>query len=434
MQCPICRSAETKWTNVDHLRLKPEGMRICETCGFVSYPTRYKTKSEIIQYYKKEYRAPPNSNNIYTGERKIQYHAHFLESLLTQWQNENRKDILITDIGSAFGLFLSWIKTQLPEAEVYGVELTTSYVRNAWHMFQIKTLEDFEDTKKHDLIASYKSLEHILDPDIELARYIDALKEDGYLYLSVPLWFESMKNFGGGGFDIEYYYSPNHINTWTRKHFEGLIRVCGGEIVKENRTYYETCYLIKRSPSLRTSDRTSLYEKPAEIIEKMEAIYSAAEAYRAADYKKALEIWPNCPSAWPAFYENNRKGLHEQGFDFIYNEICVKALEACNEDADLHFLAADICARYDKYEMAVEHLKRANTLRPNMPNVFAHLSNCFRALGKAATDECVRIKFYEQSRRCSKILGDIASQYKGESLTWMMLDNSNIPTPWEAAS
>lgn len=434
MQCPICRSAATKWTNVDKFRQKPEGMSLCEACGFISYPDRYKSKSEIIDYYKKEYRSAPQVGSIYTGERKIQYHAHFLAELFNEWRASGRKDIVITDVGSAFGLFLNWARHQLPGADVVGVELTTSYVRNAWHLFQIKSLDEFDDSRKYDLISSYKSLEHILDPDIELRRYISCLKEDGVLYLSVPLWFEQMKNFGQQGFDIEYYYSPNHINTWTRKHFEGLIKVCGGEVVKRNDTYYEATYLVKRNDSLRSDDRSPLHESPATIRGHLERLFEASEAFQVGDFSKVIDRWPNCPPAWSAHYEMNRKSFHERGFEGIYKDFCLPAIAACENDADAHYLTADICARYGQYEKAIGHLDTANRLRPNGPHVFGLLMNCFRALGKISKDEDARLKFYEQSRRCAKILGDISTQHKGEAMTWMMFDNANVPTPWEQST
>ena len=69
-----------------------------------------------------------------------------------------------------------------------------------------------------------------------------------------------------------------------------------------------------------------------------------------------------------------------------------------------------------------------------MPNVFALLSNCYRALAKGAKDPATKVKFFQQARRCSEILGQIATEHKGEAMTWMMFDNSNIPTPWEEVS
>lgn len=431
MKCPICRGSESKWTNVDGFRMKEEGMSICETCGFISYPDKYKTKAEIIEYYKAAYRAPPSVNNIYTGERKIQYHAHFLENLFKEWRKTERKDIVVTDVGSAFGLFLNWLRHQIPGAEVVGVELTTSYVRNAWHLFQIKSIPEFDTSKKYDLVSSYKSLEHILDPDVELTSYIDCLKDDGYLYLSVPIWFDAMRNFGAAGFDIEYYYSTNHINTWTRKHVEGLIRVCGGEVVKENHTYYESTYLVKRNLSLRTDDRSALYEDPKKIREYMKGILDASEAFQIGNHAAAIEAWPNFPAAWMTHYEHSRKQLDGLGFEGIYETYCKQALEACKQDADIHCFVADLCMRYDKYEKAIEHLNISNKLRPNSPNVFSLLSNCFRTMAKTSKVQATKIKFYEQSRQCAKMLGDMSTQNKGESMTWMMFDNTQIPTPFE---
>jgi tetratricopeptide (TPR) repeat protein len=207
--------------------------------------------------------------------------------------------------------------------------------------------------------------------------------------------------------------------------------VCGGEIVKENRTYYETTWLIKRNDALLSDDRSGLYEDPAVIRGYLKTFFEAHEALSVGDYGKVIELWPNCPSAWVGHYEMNRKALHEKGFDFIYNEICLKGLDATGEDADLHYLCADVAARYDEYERAIAHLKRANELRPNMPNVFALLSNCFRSLAKVSKEPEIKIKFYQQARHASQILGEIAAQHKGEALTWVMFDNSNIPTPWE---
>lgn len=433
MRCPICNTDKPTWKNVDAFRVKPHGMSLCMTCGFISYPSLYKTKAEIVEYYKDEYRAPPNINSIYTGERKIHYHAHFLEPVFKEWRKlkKDSKDIVVTDIGSAFGMFLNWVRHQVPGADVTGVELTTSYVRNAWHLFNIKTIPEFDDSRKYDLISSYKSLEHIMDPDVELQRYINALKPDGYLYFSVPIWFDQMRNFGQGSFDLEYYYSTNHINTWSRKHIEGLIKVCGGEIVTENRSYYDTTWLIKRNDALKSSDRSPLYDDPEKVLDNLRRIKEAGDAFAEGNYARVIEVWPNCPPAWMAHYEHNRKQLHDQGFDHIYNVYLQSALKATDGDADIHFLAGDVCSRYDEYEKAISHLSESNKLRPNTPHVFHQLSNAYRTLGKRSKDLETKIKFFDNARKCAKILGDISTQHKGEAMTWMMHDNAQIPTPFE---
>lgn len=429
MKCPICRDKEN-WKNVDQYRIKPEGMTLCGNCGFVTYPEMYKTKAEIIEYYKEEYRAPPTVNNIYSGQRKLHYHAAFLDELFIKWKDEGRKDIVVTDIGAAFGMFLRFVNDHFPEANINGVEITKSFVRNAYHMYGYEFTDDFDDTKKYDLISSYKSLEHILDPDVELKRYIDCLKDDGLLYLSVPIWFRTLSNFGASGFDIEYYYHTNHINVWNLDQFEALIGICGGEIVKANHELYESTYFIKKSekPAL---DRKTAYQNIDEIENNLSKVFSAFESYSVADFDKALSIWPNFPHAHLARYENNRKKINEFDFNQIYENICEFAIKSCPQEADMQYLAGDICLRYNDYYKAIEHFQKALSMRPHSPNVIAGIANAHRTLAKRAKKGEDVIKHLEMSRDTSKLLKEVSAQNFGEAMTWIMSDNSKIPVPNE---
>lgn len=430
MQCPICRGEE-KWKNIDEFRVKPEGMSMCETCGFISYPKRYKTKEEILKYYETDYRNAPSANNIFTGERKLHYHAHFLVDVFNAWRAEGKTKPVYSDIGAAFGMTLNWLRGHFPEADLNGVELTKSFVRNAWHMFQVRLDKDFDDSKEYDLILSYKSLEHIMDPDVELRRYIKALKPDGYLYISVPLWFESMRNFGLSGFDTEYYYSPDHINTWSKKQFEGLLKVCGGKIVKVNRTYYGDSYLVQRDDSLLSSNRQECYEDPSAIMENLKKIFAANEAYQTQNFAEAIKIWPNFPSAWFNYYEMNRKQLHELGFEFIDKEVIDASIAACPNEADMRRFSADICTRYERYEEALEHLRIRNEMTPGMPDTFSMFGTIFRELSKRAKSPADKVRFLKEAKNVTEILKQVSSQTYAEAMNWIMLDNSKIPTQFE---
>ncbi len=42
MRCIVCDNSN--WENVDQFRIKKEGMSLCKSCGFVSYPEKYKKK------------------------------------------------------------------------------------------------------------------------------------------------------------------------------------------------------------------------------------------------------------------------------------------------------------------------------------------------------------------------------------------------------
>ena len=196
MRCIICDKSE--WENVDQFRQKKQGMSICKSCGFISYPAKWQEKEKVIEFYRKEYRNPPTDQNLYQGQRKIHYHQEFLaEPVLQKWHKEGKKDPVIFEVGAAYGLVLAWFKNMrdpsgvpfFPSADLNGSELTKSFKRNAYHEFGLDLKDDFDDTKKYDLIMSYKVAEHMLDVDLEILRYKKSLKPDGKLYISVPTWF-----------------------------------------------------------------------------------------------------------------------------------------------------------------------------------------------------------------------------------------------------
>ena len=156
MRCVVCSSND--WENVDEYRDlqkhdgKDVGMSICKTCGFVSYPEKYKTDEEIKEYYRKDYRGgPPTYGNIVTGRRKLGYHEHFLKEVILKWRDDKVKPV-IGECGSAIGMVMHWFKQVVPGCEVHGTELTTNYRRVAKNEYGIELKEDFDLTKKYDLI------------------------------------------------------------------------------------------------------------------------------------------------------------------------------------------------------------------------------------------------------------------------------------------
>ena len=213
MSCANCGGQ--KWHNVDEHRIKkirldpldnkskPMDMALCVDCGFVSYPNMYSSNEEILTYYRKAYRKPPSHFNLFTGERKNHYHLSFLNDLFLSWKEKGFDTPKIAEIGAAFGPTLNLMKHLFPKGEMYGTEITTSFRRNAFHEYGIKLDEELDETKKYDLMISYKVLEHQMNPLSELEKYQRCLSDDGKLYISVPTWFNSLCNFGLPGFDLE---------------------------------------------------------------------------------------------------------------------------------------------------------------------------------------------------------------------------------------
>lgn len=427
MRCLVCDSTD-KWESVDQHRMKPAGMMICNNCGFVSYPSKWKSYEEIKEHYRASYRNPPNSQNVFAGQRKNHFHAKFLHDVVGVWLKEKKKPV-ICEVGAAFGMALKWFQTVLPEAEIYGTELTTSFRRNAFHEFGINLTEEIDLSKKYDLIMSYKVAEHQLDVDQRLAEYRGALTDEGLLYISVPTWFNSMNNFGLGGFDLEYYYDPNHVNVWTEKLFENVLLKAGFEIIKKDSMIYDSTYLCKKGhPAALHPD---IFEDAAEIKVRMAKIKAAFLACHESRYAEALAMWPEYPTAWQNFLEMNRKELAEKGWDYFEEHFIRNAIAACPNSADMVTVAADFALRSKQYARASEYCELALSMKPENPIVLLFLTNTMREMALHAKSEKERLHYFNQAREVAAHLKFTSLEHYRDAENLILLYNSHLPTPHE---
>lgn len=420
MRCIICDQSE--WQNVDEFRIKKEGMAICKNCGFVSYPDKWQSKEEIIKFYRKDYRRAPNASAYFTGEKKIHFHLAFLAPLFDQWKKD-KKDPVIGEVGSAYGIFLQWIKSNFPKADLSGVELTETFKRNAFHEYGFKFQDDLDYSKQYDMIATYKVLEHQLDADKELTNYGGSIKEDGFVYAGVPIWFQEMANFGEPGFDLDNYYHPNHINVWSREHFQYMINKAGLEIVRQNFTYYDDVYLLRRQKEKKQMETPKLFDQTMSNLKK---IKNAFELFQEGKYQESLQTWPNYPTAWSHYYEVNRAKFDAQGFESIKGFID-KALNSCPGSATVNCLAADIHMRYDRFEQAIKYLETALTCRPEYAPALIQLGHCYRNLGYKALEPDKRTELFKNSREVMRHLRSVSTEHFKECTDWIYQDNANIP-------
>ncbi len=433
MRCISC-STEDQWKNVDEFRIVPKGMSICTCCGLVSYPSLYKSEEEIKAHYRTDYRKIPKVGNLYTGLRKIHNHDAFLGKELKELAKKNPKPV-IGEIGAAYGLFLNHLHTKyFPEGEFYGTELTTTYRRVAFHEFGLALTEDFDLSKKYDLIISYKVAEHQLDADKRLREYALALKEDGLLYISVPTWFDGLNNFGLPGFDLEYYYDTNHINVWTQKLFENILKKAGLEVIKFDDMLYDKTYLCKRNDALMKQEHPG-YEDVDHILRSLKSIKEAFVALQNGDTTAAITAYPNYPEAWTTHYERRRAEMHEHKQDVTLDDILKEFYEpfkaACGDDYDTWRFVADIAMRYDNYELALEYWQKCISVRPGSASVLSPITHCYRRMAEVAKDpkyaEALRQKSVEITRHWMG--SDLESA--PEAINWLYFDLSKLKLPSE---
>lgn len=433
MRCIICDSTD-RWENVDQFRHTEKGMHICMNCGFTSYPSLYKSEDEIKKHYATNYRPAPNISNAYTGQKKLNIHAAFLKETFDAWKKAGVKEPVVCDIGAAYGVFLNWVRGIFPHADVSGTEYALSYRRNAWWEYGIKLDLDFDKSKKYHMIASYKVAEHQLDADKRIREYVECLHDDGLIYISVPIWFERMSNFGGEGFDLEYYYDPNHINVWTQKHFRTLLKKCGLEIIKEDHWMYDSTFLCRRNDALMKEKPE--FEHPTDIKQIMKAIKQAAVALESHQWENAIKAFQNFPIAWVNYFEANRQKAHAKGqgsppIDYVKKHFIEPALKACPYSLDILRLVMDIYMRYEDYNTAAAWAQKALELRPNHPIFLMCLTQCLRQIAARTADPNEKAKIITEARECSRHLRDIDMQMRPEATNWIYKDNADLPMPHE---
>ena len=401
MRCCSCNAND--WENVDWARFKekkedgsPQGMSMCKSCGFISYPSKWKTKEEILEHYRKDYRNPPTAVNMFTGQRKNYFHLAFLKDLFEEWKSKGLKNPKICEIGAAYGVTLNMFAQIFPQAEIYGTEITNSYKRNALHEFGIELTDDFDDTKKYDLIISYKVLEHQLDPDLELQRYSKCLTDGGRLYMSVPTWLNAAINFGFDGFDLEYYYDQNHVNVWTRQIFENIMLRAGLEIVKQDHVIYADTYLCKVNEE---NKNLPLFKEDIEDVKlKLNKLKNAYLCILEQKYEEAIGLWPEFPFAHVSNTEMKRKLMAEKGWLWFHDNLIKRALNDCPNSSEILIMATDYSMRAEDFNAAIQYANASLNAKPNNPISGVQLINIYKEIAVRSKNEKEKIAYLKKAR------------------------------------
>lgn len=424
VRCQICNEVG-KWENVDNYRYKKRDMNICTHCGFVTYPDVYLKLNDLKDHYKTDYRLPPTVDNVFSSERKLHYHINFLEDLFKEWKEKKLDNFSFVEVGAALGMFMNWIKHKYPRADIEGTELTTSFIRAAYWVYNLKLKSDIDVNKKYDMIMSYKVAEHQPNFDLELRKYRECLKDDGYLYISVPTWFNILNSFGMNGFSLEYYYDKNHVNVWSKEQFEYLLDREGFKIVKYNGCYYDDTYLCKKT-DVKTKELPKIYTKTKEHLRN---IFEAAQAFDETAYDKAVQHWPNFPEAWHGFYESNRAKFDKQGLDAIVENVFKPALASCPDSSFIEVFVADVFLRYNRPDDAINHFNRALDKKPMDIMALNGIAQALRFKAMHALNEQDRFRLYQEAMGIMGIVEKNSLQGRYQAITWILQDAAHLPVP-----
>jgi tetratricopeptide (TPR) repeat protein len=328
----------------------------------------------------------------------------------------------VGEIGSAHGMFLNWLRGHFPEADVHGTELTIPYRNVAFLEYGIKLEEEFDYSKKYDLIVSYHVLEHQCNPDEKLKKYAECLKDGGVFYLACPVWFRELANGANiPGFELDYYWAPDHINAWSEEHLEYIIAKAGLEIVYKNDNVYGNTYILKRSTKEAVKPEFDLarYEAFLDTAKKCYLLLSENKA------QEAIALHKNMPSAWINHYEFNRAQFHKSREET--DKYLKQSIAACPNSADTIQFASDILCRYERYDEALECLHKALERKPNHPTVLMAVANCYRMRALKETDPAKKKEMLLKCINIGRFIMTISTESVPQVLNWVYHDEALIP-------
>jgi len=301
MHCSICDTTDFHHTGKLH---KESEILLCKNCGAVWHNVDYSKEETIKEYYRNNYRSNISHRNLQTTNNKLQWIKEFLMDFL-----KDKKGLIIGDVGCATGYIPSFFRKIGHKST--GCELTPSFRRFSEHFYGIPLTEELinkydnvkgEDGKitkvnkpYFDLIIYNHVLEHIMNPDKELKKAIDLIKDSGHLHISVPQFLNDIDEPSGVAIrSFETFFHKDHINLFTKQAIQNLFRKNGLKIVKENYSNYGQTYLLQKTGETQEIIKED-WKKNLTIIENHK---EAIVHFSKGDFEKAIETNPRFPDAW----------------------------------------------------------------------------------------------------------------------------------------
>lgn len=243
--CPLCKGNgrinfqlrdKQFWFDRNYIYDEEIGMKVCKSCGFVTYTPRWDEAALRAKYTKN--RELALSPLLIRGNIKNAFHEKFIGT-------ERRYSACsVLDIGCAFGS----VADIFPNADIYGIEYAAGlaqYAKNVNGVNLIEKTQDLADASM-DLVMIYHTLEHTMDARATLLEAKRVLKPGGHLYIAVPDYLGTLREVSGMDCtNFELLYHPDHHNVFSHKSFNNLLRQCGFEVIQSDNFYYGEAVLCK---------------------------------------------------------------------------------------------------------------------------------------------------------------------------------------------
>jgi SAM-dependent methyltransferase len=256
--CPVCGSSDKKklYKAFDHEYKTTDDkfpLNKCGVCDLVYLSPRPNLKALDIIY-------PVTYSNFHTGDQAESYvrkisnklQSRSLKKFIDRYFGKNKFSVL--DVGCGDGFILDRIKDVFPDSRTFGVEPNSGAAKYASRRHNIfeGLIEEYQSSKKFDLIVSSHVVEHVEDPVGFLKKLNTFLKDDGVMIIDTPNidCFQSKlfgRNWGG-------IHAPRHWTLFSIKTMTKLANKSGLKVVANHQLPINIYWIW--------SVHSWLYEKP----------------------------------------------------------------------------------------------------------------------------------------------------------------------------
>ncbi len=184
--CGLCGS-----DNIMPLAVRPDGLPIheCADCGF-SFVAQKPNDTALAAYYSSDYFQGSQTYQDYFDYARAIVDLDYCPRLqrlgpfISRWEGKN-----ILEVGCAAGGTLAVLKRK--GTMVSGIEISEAACRVAASQFGLQITHDSLDNMQlpeacYDGVMMFDVLEHLREPGCALVQMSNALKENGFLAVTVP--------------------------------------------------------------------------------------------------------------------------------------------------------------------------------------------------------------------------------------------------------
>ena len=247
--CPICQSTESSTLLQFDAFGFPTHTVSCVKCGLI-YVNPRPTKEYMDRFYKKWFRF------FYEGHRKID--GNYIKA--KQWREWDmsrlrryNKYLLrkshVLDIGCGAGFFAAYVKAEIPESTVVGIEPDPMMVKHCRESLNLEVHEGFFETfsknGNYTVITAFHVIEHLFDLGAFFRFLRQQLRPEGLVIIETPNVDGSWKGIGMFHLAHLYTFSPTTISN--------LFAANGFEVLEvgslENQLDCSNLYLVARIAS-----------------------------------------------------------------------------------------------------------------------------------------------------------------------------------------